>query len=76
MCNFCDTGCFSSGPRLILRANRYGVFMTHNASVLVVEDDPALSRLICYNLEKQGYDVRLAGDGHTALDQISAVRRT
>lgn len=71
MCNFYDTSCFLPGGALILRPNRYGVFMTHNASVLVVEDDPALSRLICYNLEKQGYDVRLAGDGHTALDQIS-----
>ncbi|KXV73457.1 hypothetical protein AD953_16040, partial [Acetobacter malorum] len=60
---------FSVASCLSFPANRYGVFMTHNASILVVEDDPALSRLICYNLEKQGYDVRLAGDGHTALDQ-------
>lgn len=45
--------------------------MTQKANILVVEDDPALSRLICYNLEKQGYEVRLAIEGQAALDQIA-----
>lgn len=38
--------------------------------LLVIEDDPALARLICYNLEKQGYTVRHAADGEEALDQV------
>ncbi|MFT9144583.1 MAG: response regulator, partial [Acetobacter orientalis] len=45
--------------------------MTQKANILVVEDDPALSRLICYNLEKQGYEVRLATEGQAALDQVA-----
>lgn len=38
--------------------------------LLVVEDDPALARLICYNLEKQDYTVRHASDGEEALEQV------
>ena len=40
------------------------------ADLLVVEDDPALARLICYNLEKQNYTVRHAPDGEEALEQV------
>jgi two-component system phosphate regulon response regulator PhoB len=35
--------------------------------VLVVEDEDALSTLLQYNLEKEGYDVTVAGDGEEAL---------
>ena len=35
--------------------------------VLVVEDEDALSTLLQYNLEKEGYAVRLAADGEEAL---------
>jgi two-component system phosphate regulon response regulator PhoB len=35
--------------------------------VLVVEDEDALSTLLQYNLEKEGYDVAVAGDGEEAL---------
>ena len=35
--------------------------------VLVVEDEEALSTLLQYNLEKEGYGVRLAADGEEAL---------
>ena len=35
--------------------------------VLVVEDDQALSSLLKYNLEKEGYRVSVAGDGEEAL---------
>jgi two-component system phosphate regulon response regulator PhoB len=35
--------------------------------VLVVEDEDALSTLLQYNLEKEGYDVSVAGDGEEAL---------
>jgi len=35
--------------------------------VLVVEDEDALATLLHYNLEKEGYDVTVAGDGEEAL---------
>jgi two-component system phosphate regulon response regulator PhoB len=35
--------------------------------VLVVEDEDALATLLQYNLEKEGYDVAVAGDGEEAL---------
>jgi two-component system phosphate regulon response regulator PhoB len=35
--------------------------------VLVVEDEDALSTLLQYNLEKEGYDVTVATDGEEAL---------
>lgn len=38
------------------------------ASILVVEDDVYISRLLEVELSASGYDVRLAGDGQTALD--------
>ena len=42
----------------------------HKADLLVVEDDPALARLVSYNLEKQGYMVRHAADGEAALEYV------
>jgi two-component system phosphate regulon response regulator PhoB len=39
--------------------------------VLVVEDEDALSTLLHYNLEKEGYRVSLAADGEEALTQIN-----
>jgi two-component system phosphate regulon response regulator PhoB len=38
--------------------------------VLVVEDEDALSTLLQYNLEKEGYEVGVAADGEEALTQI------
>ena len=35
--------------------------------VLVVEDEDALATLLQYNLEKEGYDVTVAGDGEESL---------
>jgi two-component system phosphate regulon response regulator PhoB len=35
--------------------------------ILVVEDEDSLATLLQYNLEKEGYDVALAGDGEEAL---------
>jgi two-component system phosphate regulon response regulator PhoB len=40
---------------------------TSQPSVLVVEDDGALSTLLQYNLEKEGYQVTVATDGEEAL---------
>lgn len=39
--------------------------MTHR--ILVVDDEPAVTDLLAYNLRKAHYDVLTAGDGHTAL---------
>ncbi len=39
-------------------------------NVLVVEDEDALATLLQYNLEKEGYDVRLAPDGEEALTAL------
>ncbi len=41
--------------------------------ILVVEDEPSLQETLVYNLEKQGYSVEAAGDGHVAVE---AARRT
>ncbi|WP_395672293.1 phosphate regulon transcriptional regulator PhoB [Phenylobacterium sp.] len=35
--------------------------------ILVVEDEDSLATLLQYNLEKEGYDVAVAGDGEEAL---------
>lgn len=35
--------------------------------ILIVEDEPALQETIAYNLQKQGYEVKVVGDGHDAL---------
>jgi two-component system phosphate regulon response regulator PhoB len=37
------------------------------ASVLLVEDDPALAELLEWNLSNEGYRVRVTGDGEEAL---------
>ncbi|KXK27502.1 MAG: response regulator receiver [Bacteroidetes bacterium OLB12] len=37
--------------------------------VLVVDDEEPILELLKYNLEKQGYDVRTAGDGQQAVEQ-------
>lgn len=39
-------------------------------SVVVVEDDAAIAMGLRINLEKEGYDVRLANDGEAALETI------
>jgi two-component system alkaline phosphatase synthesis response regulator PhoP len=36
--------------------------------VLVVDDEEPILELLRYNLEKQGYDVKIAGDGFTAVE--------
>ena len=42
--------------------------------VLVVEDEQDVAELIRYNLAKEGYDVRLSGNGADALRQARAAR--
>jgi len=38
--------------------------------ILIVEDEDALATLLQYNLDKEGYAVRVCGDGEDALIQI------
>src|SRR5579862_9836251 len=42
------------------------------ARVLVVEDDDAISQVLQRSLRMEGYDVRIATDGLTALDEAHA----
>ena len=42
--------------------------------VLVVEDEADVAEMIRYSLGKEGYDVRLAGNGTDALRQVKDVR--
>ena len=36
-------------------------------NILVVEDEDALATLLRYNLEKEGFEPTLAGDGESAM---------
>jgi two-component system, OmpR family, response regulator MprA len=45
--------------------------MPHSARVLVVEDDMDIAGVLRRSLDKEGYDVRVAGDGEDALDQAA-----
>ena len=40
--------------------------------VLVADDDPSISRLMCHLLEANGYEVRLAEDGEACLEEAKA----
>ena len=44
--------------------------MSVTPHILVVEDEDSLATLLQYNLQKDGYEVRLAGDGEEALLMI------
>jgi DNA-binding response OmpR family regulator len=39
-------------------------------TVLVVDDEPHLLRLVQFRLEREGYDVVTAADGQSALDSV------
>jgi two-component system phosphate regulon response regulator PhoB len=42
--------------------------------ILVVEDEPAVTTMLRYNLEKQGYRVEEAGDGNEAMIRLAEAR--
>ena len=44
------------------------------AKVLVIEDEEAIAQLLAYNLEKEGFAVRIAGDGDEALVALDEER--
>jgi two-component system response regulator MprA len=45
------------------------VDMSGRPRVLVVEDDTDIAGVLRRSLDKEGYDVRVAGDGETAIDE-------
>src|SRR6516164_5854396 len=38
--------------------------------VLIVDDDPDIQRLVCYNLSQAGFQVSTASSGRTALETV------
>lgn len=44
------------------------------ATVLAVDDDPVIQRLLAINLEMEGYEVAVAGDGEEALEVARTAR--
>ncbi|MFP5310330.1 MAG: response regulator transcription factor [Actinomycetes bacterium] len=42
--------------------------------VLAVDDDPVIQRLLQVNLEMEGYEVTLAGDGDEAIAKVRELR--
>jgi two-component system response regulator RegX3 len=42
------------------------------ARILVVDDEPSITEVLNYNLRKEGYDVRVAADGATAIALVNA----
>lgn len=40
--------------------------------ILIVEDEQHLAQGLCFNLEAEGHDVSVAGDGETALQRLGA----
>ncbi len=43
-------------------------------TILVVDDDSAMQRLLMYHLEKAGYDVVVAEDGLEGLEKVESTR--
>ena len=55
-------------------ADRSGPGTSRATKVLVVEDEADVAEMIRYNLGKEGYDVRLSGNGTDALRQAKEAR--
>lgn len=45
---------------------------TMSTRILIVEDEPALQETLAYNLQKEGYEVNVVGDGLQALEAARA----
>ena len=43
-------------------------------TILVVDDEPDILELVEYNLQKEGYEVHTAENGHAALKKAAKVR--
>jgi len=46
--------------------------MKENRRILVVDDEPQITRVLRTTLSSQGYDIRAANDGETALEIMKA----
>jgi two-component system, OmpR family, response regulator VicR len=46
----------------------YDILQAMSPRILVVDDEPAVTDLLAYNLRKAHYDVLVAADGRRALD--------
>ena len=44
----------------------------HNYKILVVDDEPDILEILQYNLEKEGYTVRVAGNGKKGVEEAKA----
>ncbi len=44
------------------------------ATILVVDDDPVIQKLLHVNFQMEGYDVVMAGDGQEAVDKARSAR--
>ena len=44
--------------------------VNNKAKILVVEDNVALSGVVCFNLVRAGFEVKGVGNGHDALDAL------
>ncbi len=42
--------------------------------ILVIEDSLTMQRLLSYVLEKEGYDVQIASDGHEGLEKARSIK--
>src|SRR5437588_11409515 len=42
--------------------------MTDHRRILVVDDEPQITRVLRTSLSSQGYDIRIANEGETALE--------
>src|SRR5258708_15836866 len=42
--------------------------MSEHRRILVVDDEPQITRVLRTSLSSQGYDIRVANDGETALE--------
>jgi PAS domain S-box-containing protein len=57
-----------SVDNLVSRVNR--ILGTNGASILVVDDEPSITRSIEFELRKRGYNIQTAGNGKAALETI------
>src|SRR5215472_3836337 len=55
------------GPWLAARSSQL-ISMPSRPHIIVVDDEPQITRVLRTTLDAQGYDIRVANDGETALE--------
>ena len=50
--------------------------MTDASTILLVDDDEAVRKLLSFPLERDGYEVVQAADGEEALERFERARRS